>query len=77
MNENDMVVDVSYGRGRLIKDVYPGEKQTIDMSLRAPKEPGVYYVVLDMVCEKISWFAQQGSTTLKEKIEVLDERVME
>jgi len=30
-----------------------------------------------MVCEKISWFAQEGSIALKEKIEVLVERVTE
>jgi hypothetical protein len=61
-----------YGRGRLIADVYPGEKQIVDMLLQAPKEPGIYYVMFDMVCEGISWFAQQGSHTLEEKIEVLN-----
>ena len=70
-SEGGTVRDRDYGRGRLIRDVHPGEKQTVDISLTAPKERGVYYVKFDMVCEMICWFADRGSETIQEKIEVI------
>jgi hypothetical protein len=68
---NAIVLEWDYGRGILSRDVYPGEKQDIGVSLVAPKEKGIYYLEFDLVCEGITWFAQQGSQTLRKKIEVI------
>lgn len=58
-------------RGYLSREVHPGEKQIVEVVLAAPQEPGSYIVEFDLVCEMISWFAAQGSKTLRCRIEVV------
>jgi SAM-dependent methyltransferase len=60
-----------YGRGKLARDVHPGEEQTVTISLTAPSKEGIYYIEFDMSCEMISWFAHCGSKTLKARLEVV------
>ena len=70
-NEAKKPVEMEYGRAHLSADVHPGEMQSVEVDLVAPIEKGVYHVELDMICERICWFAQRGSHTLWERIEVL------
>jgi SAM-dependent methyltransferase len=64
-------LDLDYGKAHLARDVRPGEKQRVDITLIAPQREGVYFVELDMVCEMICWFAQRESATIRESIEVV------
>ena len=50
-----------YGRAELPRDLAKGDKASVELSLRAPSEPGSYVVRLDMVNEGTCWFAQRGS----------------
>jgi hypothetical protein len=64
--ENDGIVAWSYGGGQLANDIRPGERQTVEVFLTAPKDKGIYYVEFDVVCQMICWFAEHGPKTLKE-----------
>jgi hypothetical protein len=47
-------------RTDLPHDVMPGESVTLDANLRAPKRPGEYLLMWDLVHEDTTWFSGQG-----------------
>jgi len=47
-------------RTKLPRDVLPGESVTIEATLRAPRKPGEYLLMWDMVHENTTWFSGQG-----------------
>jgi hypothetical protein len=42
----------------------PGERATVDLSLRAPIPPGPYRLAFDVVAERRAWFSELGSEML-------------
>jgi len=59
------------GRDHLLSDVEPGETVRIQTAIAAPAAPGDYDLVIDMVSEFVTWFADRGSTPLRTAIRVL------
>jgi hypothetical protein len=59
-----------YGRADLPRDLAPGDDARVELTLRAPSEPGRYVVEFDMVAEHIAWFEDFGSGTLRHALDV-------
>jgi len=74
LKSDEEEVSWDYGRGRLPRDVQPGESASLDIRLLAPAAPGSYVVEFDMVAEHVTWFEDNGSGTLRHEI-VVDEAV--
>ena len=70
LRQTEEEVAWDYGRGRLLRDVEPGESAEIEFKLRAPQAPGKYIVEFDMVAEHITWFEDHGSGTLRQELVV-------
>jgi len=64
------MLDHDYGRAELPRDIEKGDRASVELSLRAPSEPGSYIVRLDMVNEGTCWFAQRGSPEADVSMEV-------
>jgi len=58
------------GRVGLPHDLKPGEEVELVLPVKAPKTPGDYTIVLDMVHEDLTWFALRGSQTAKINVTV-------
>ncbi|HZE70441.1 MAG TPA: hypothetical protein VE135_13065 [Pyrinomonadaceae bacterium] len=58
------------GRGSLSYDLRPGDEAEVLIVVTAPRQPGDYTVVFDLVQEQVAWFSQTGSETLRLKITV-------
>ncbi len=64
---------IDYDRhGHRNQIVGPGETLTLDVAIWAPQEPGEYELKLDMVDEHVTWFEDQGSIPLSQKLIVKD-----
>jgi tRNA (mo5U34)-methyltransferase len=63
-------VDWDYGRASLPGDLRPGDTAALTIRLRAPSEPGLYRVELDMVAEHLTWFEDLGSSTVRHPLRV-------
>ena len=63
-----------WARAILPTDLSPGESTTLTFTVRAPDQPGMYRLVLDMVAEGLYWFAAQGSETTVVDFEVHEVR---
>jgi hypothetical protein len=61
--------------GYVARAVQPGETLEMAAPMRAPSEPGRYWLKLDMVDEHVTWFEDQGSTPLVLRVDVLHGRV--
>lgn len=59
-----------YGRAELPRDLVQGDAVDVELNLKAPSEPGIYTVELDMVNEGMCWFAQKGSPVATVILEV-------
>lgn len=59
-----------YARADLPHDLAPGESALVEISARAPSEPGRYVVEFDMVAEHVAWFEDFGSGTLRHELVV-------
>jgi SAM-dependent methyltransferase len=51
-------------------DVDPGESLAVDFVLVAPEAPGEYVLEFDVGQERVTWFKDWGSPTLKVQVEV-------
>ena len=58
-------------RAALPDAVAPGKHIDVVLPLRAPQQPGVYRVELDLVHEHITWFADHGSQLAELTLEVV------
>jgi hypothetical protein len=43
----------------------PNDAVDLEIAVRAPETPGSYTVEFDMVAEHVTWFEDQGSSTLR------------
>ena len=55
------VLDYDWHRSPLPDDVPPGTRLDIELALPAIRQPGTYVVVIDLVVEGLTWFADRGS----------------
>lgn len=56
---------------RLPYDVEPGDTVGLTLSIRAPSEPGSYYLEVDLVQKQIARFAERGSTPVRTAIKIV------
>ncbi len=64
---------IDYDRhGHRDQIVAPGETLTFDVAIWAPQKPGEYELKLDLVDEHVTWFEDQGSLPLSQKLTVRD-----
>lgn len=66
------VIDFDWSRGRLPKDVNPGDQVMVEIELPGIAEAGAYRVVFDLVAEGIMWFAQHQSPTTELRLLISD-----
>ena len=59
------------GHNGIPKDLKPGEETEMTLQITAPKEPGEWFMELDMVQEGVSWFSDKGSPATKVKVQVV------
>ncbi len=57
-------------RTALPKILPSGGEATLDLKVLAPEQAGKYTLEVDMVCEGVTWFADQGARPLKLPMEV-------
>jgi SAM-dependent methyltransferase len=57
-------------RSALPDDMLPGQKVTVLHRFTVPARPGNFWIKLDLVDEKITWFEQEGSEALEFPIQV-------
>jgi len=56
--------------GELPENVIHGETVDIEMIITAPKKPGRYILVYDLVQEKVTWFSQAGVLPLEIDVDI-------
>ena len=64
------VVIADDGRARLMTTMAPGNRAEIELGVRAPDTVGEYLLEIDLVQERICWFAERGSSTAKARVSV-------
>ena len=68
--DQKLITDMD-GRYGLDRDLKPGEETEVPLVITAPREPGDYTLVVDLVQEQVAWFHEKGSPTASVKIMVL------
>jgi len=66
----ELMLSQDDGRAPLLQIVPPGLEWPVQLTMRAPSEPGWYVGEIDLVHEGISWYAHKGSRSLRFRIEV-------
>ena len=59
------------GHNGIPKDLKPGEETEMTLQITAPKQPGEWFMELDMVQEGVAWFHEKGSQTTRVKVQVV------
>jgi SAM-dependent methyltransferase len=67
---NGTLIDRDYGRGFLGSDLSAGETAEVEIRLVAPRTPGMYALVFDLVDEYVAWFADAGSAVARDYLHV-------
>jgi 2-polyprenyl-3-methyl-5-hydroxy-6-metoxy-1,4-benzoquinol methylase len=70
LNEAGEVIDEVHGSPPLPRAIAPRETLTLNVKHSAPAEAGRYTLKIDLVCQDICWFEQQGSNPLVLNFEV-------
>lgn len=65
LDEHGVVVVPDDGRTRLPHDLAAGQSCLVRLEVTAPASPGPYVLEVDLVQERICWFAQHGSQTAR------------
>lgn len=71
LDANGETVIPDDGRARLPHDLAPGQTGAAELAVTAPETPGTYFLEIDLVQEKICWFAQRGSQTTRVPLRVV------
>ncbi len=64
------LLDFDWLRVALGADLDPGGERTLEVELPPFERPGRYRLVLDLVAEGVTWFAEKGSPTTEVPVEV-------
>jgi hypothetical protein len=70
LDQDGEVVRFEGQRTVLPKEVAPGARAEVTMTVVPPEEPGRYTLELDLVREKVAWFSRRGAKTRRLEIEV-------
>lgn len=70
LDETGKTVINDDGRAALLKPLKPGESVKLKLVVNAPRQPGNYLLEVDMLQEGVSWFALQGSPTIRVPVRV-------
>ena len=70
LDANGVTIVPDDGRARLPCDVRRGESVDVVLEVTAPGAPGSYLLEVDLVQERICWFAQRGSRTGRARVDV-------
>ena len=70
LNSVGHTVMLDDARAALPFDLRPGTEVELLLTINAPQVPGDYILELDMVQERVTWFADEGSHTTRMKITV-------
>ncbi len=58
------------GRAMLPATLAPGASVDVELTVHAPSEPGPHLLEVDLVQERVCWFAERGSNTARVPIDV-------
>jgi hypothetical protein len=58
------------GETKLPFDMDAGEFAAVEIKVVAPPDPGDYFLELDMAQERVAWFGERGSKTLRQEVRV-------
>lgn len=64
------VVKMHDARAALPHDLAPGDELELQLEPQVPLRPGSYELELDLVQERVDWFANRGSEAARHRIEV-------
>jgi SAM-dependent methyltransferase len=70
-DRDDAVAVPDDGRSVLPQTIEPGESATLTLTIQAPADPGPYDIEIDLVQERVCWFAQKGSRTVRAPVTVI------
>ncbi|MGC4084380.1 MAG: hypothetical protein QM736_20270 [Vicinamibacterales bacterium] len=70
LDAHGSVVVPDDARARLRQDLAPGQSDEMRIDVQTPASPGKYLLEIDLVQERICWFAQRGSVTLKVPLDI-------
>jgi SAM-dependent methyltransferase len=59
------------GRAYLPRTLEPGESCEVELGVHAPVDPAGYILEVDLVQERVCWFAERGSTTARARVTIL------
>lgn len=68
--QGEKLLQFDDGRAVLPYDVSSGSRFDVTLSCRAPRSPGNYVLEVDMGQERVTWFKNHGSPTLKLEVRV-------
>ena len=71
LDKDGKMTSETEGHNGIPKDLKPGEETEMTLQITAPKEPGEWFLQLDMVQEGVSWFYERGSSPTKVKVQVV------
>jgi hypothetical protein len=71
LDKDGKMTSETEGHNGIPKDLKPGEETEMTLQITAPKEPGEWFMQLDMVQEGVAWFHEKGSPTTKVKVQVV------
>ncbi len=70
LNANGGLIVMDDGRTSLPYDLRPGREVELQLTITAPNTPGDYILELDMVQERVTWFADEEMQTVKIRVSV-------
>jgi hypothetical protein len=72
LDKDGKITSETEGHNGIPKDLKPGEEAEMTLQITAPKQPGEWFMQLDMVQEGVSWFHERGSPATKVKVNVVN-----
>lgn len=63
-------IEWNYAGAGIDRDVKPQEAVTVQLTARAPSNPGKYHIEFDMVSEHVTWFQDAGSRSFVHEFQV-------
>jgi 4-amino-4-deoxy-L-arabinose transferase-like glycosyltransferase len=70
LDATGQVVTNDDGRAALLRDLAPGEETKLSLVVNTPRQPGEYFLELDLLQEGVSWFGLKGSQTTRLPVRV-------